>query len=68
MTRAEAFTLALPMAAVVVLCLIGWACERYIRRRPRNRRVRFGKVTSRLHEPFKDDRDWQRLFRESIKP
>lgn len=66
MTRAEAFTLALPMAAIVVLCLIGWACERYIRRHPRNRRVRFR--NARLMEPFKDDRDWQRLFRESIKP
>jgi cell division protein FtsL len=68
MTVAQEAALLMILLFVCIVGAIGIACERHIRRHPRNRRVRFGAVASRRDEPFKDDRDWQRLFRESIKP
>jgi hypothetical protein len=39
MTRAEAFTLALPIIAIVTTACIGWACERYTKRHRPNKRL-----------------------------
>jgi hypothetical protein len=60
------------MLILAAVCLVIVAVRfvrdqvRWYRNNRPNRRVPFRNV--RRMEPFKDDRDWQRLFRESVKP